>query len=344
LNTRISLIAKLLERMMNVKTTLMGKHFITTDDWTREELETVMEVADYLKLHTALHIDVEPILKNKTLFMLFFEESTRTRNAFEAGITQLGGHAHYLTPKATQIDHGEGPKDTIEVLARFGHGIGVRNTLVGGNAYMVKLAQYAGIPVYNMQCDIYHPTQAMADLYTIREKFGKNTRGLKFVASWTYGPGYIRPLSMPQSLITLMPRFGMDVVLAHPKEFQLQPEIVARAEQYAKSNGVKFEIMDDMDAAFEGADVVYPKSWGPIMLTEDEKEGLAMIGKYPGWVVDSKKMALTRDESIYMHCMPADRGVEVTEEVMDGSHSVIYDEAENRLHIHKALMALTMMR
>ena len=158
-----------------MKTTLMGKHFITTDEWTREELETVMEVADYLKLHTALHIDVEPILKNKTLFMLFFEESTRTRNAFEAGITQLGGHAHYLTPKATQIDHGEGPKDTIEVLGRFGHGIGVRNTLVGGNAYMMKLAQYAKIPVFNMQCDIYHPTQALADLYTIREKFGKNT-------------------------------------------------------------------------------------------------------------------------------------------------------------------------
>ncbi|MHB1404573.1 MAG: ornithine carbamoyltransferase [Desulfitobacteriaceae bacterium] len=327
-----------------MNTNLMGKHFITTDDWTREELETIMEVADYLKLHTALHIDVEQILKNKTLFMLFFEESTRTRNAFEAGITQLGGHAHYLTPKATQIDHGEGPKDTIEVLGRYGHGIGIRNTLVGGNAYMRKVAEHARIPVYNMQCDIYHPTQAMADLYTIRSKFGKNTRGLKFVCSWTYGPGYIRPLSMAQSLVTLMPRFGMDVVLAHPKEFELQPEIIAQAEKYAKSAGVKFEIMDDMEAAFEGADIVYPKSWGPIMFTEDEQEGLSIIEKYPQWVVNSKKMALTKEESIYMHCMPADRDVEVTSEVMDGPHSVIIDEAENRLHIQKALMALTMMR
>ena len=327
-----------------MKTNLMGKHFITTDEWTREELETVMQVADYLKLHTALHIDVEQILKNKTLFMLFFEESTRTRNAFEAGITQLGGHAHYLTPKATQIDHGEGPKDTVEVLARYGHGIGIRNTLVGGNAYMRKLAEHAKIPVYNMQCDIYHPTQALADLYTIRSKFGQNTRGLKFVVSWTYGPGYIRPLSMANSLITLMPRFGMDVVLAHPKEFNLHPEMVAQAEKYAQNAGVKFEIMDDMEAAFEGADIVYPKSWGPIMHTEDEKEGLAIIDKYPGWVVNSQKMALTKADSIYMHCMPADRDVEVTSEVMDGPHSVIYDEAENRLHIHKALMALTMMR
>lgn len=322
-------------------TTLRLKHFISEGDWTNEELETVMDLAARLKQESALDIPHE-ICKNKTLFMLFFEESTRTRNAFECGITQMGGHANYLTPKATQIDHGEGPKDTVEVLARYGHAIGIRNTLVGGNKYMKEMAKYARIPIYNMQCDIYHPTQALADLFTIREKFGKNLRGRKFVISWTWAPNYIRPLSMAQSLVTLMPRFGMDVTLAHPPEFKLMPEIMAQAEANARAAGVNLEVVHDMEEAFKDADIVYPKSWGPIMYTTDEKEGLALIDKYPQWVCDQKKMNLTKSDSIYMHCMPADRGKEVTDEVIDGPHSVIYDQAENRLHVQKALMALTM--
>lgn len=324
-------------------TQLKLKHFLCEQDWTNEELETVMDLAAELKRQVGLEIPHE-ICKNKTLFMLFFEESTRTRNAFECGITQLGGHANYLTPKATQIDHGEGPKDTVEVLSRYGHAIGIRNTLVGGYKYMKAMAQHAKIPVYNMQCDIYHPTQSLADLFTIREKFGKDLRGRKFVISWTYGPGYIRPLSMAQSLVTLMPRFGMDVTLAHPPEFTLMPEIMKQAEENARDAGVKFEVVHNMEEACKDADIIYAKSWGPIMHTEDEKEGLAIIDRYKdkGWVCDMKKFEVAKPKAIYMHCMPADRGIEVTDEVIDGPMSVIYDEAENRLHVQKALMALTM--
>ncbi len=324
-------------------TQLKLKHFLCEQDWTNEELETVMDLAAELKRQVGLEIPHE-ICKNKTLFMLFFEESTRTRNAFECGITQLGGHANYLTPKATQIDHGEGPKDTVNVLGRYGHAIGIRNTLVGGHKYMRDMAQHAKIPVYNMQCDIWHPTQALADLFTIREKYGKDLKGRKFVISWTYGPGYIRPLSMAQSLVTLMPRFGMDVTLAHPPEFGLLPEVMKQAEENAKNAGAKFEVVHSMEEACKDADIIYAKSWGPIMHTEDEQEGLAIIDKYKdkGWVCDQRKFDVAKHDSIYMHCMPADRGIEVTDEVIDGPHSVIYDEAENRLHVQKALMALTM--
>ncbi|MEW5817312.1 MAG: ornithine carbamoyltransferase [Spirochaetota bacterium] len=319
-----------------------NKHLLRTQDWTVEEIEKCIKTAARLKEERQLGICHDHILKAKTFFMLFFEESTRTRNAFEAGVHQLGGHAHFLTPKATQIDHGETARDTIKVLSRYGEGIGIRKTFGEGFKYMQSVAENAEIPVINMQCEIYHPTQALADLMTIKEKFNGELRGRKFVISWTYGPNYIRPLSMPHSLILLMSRFGMDVTLSHPKEFSLRPDILKQAEANAKEAGVKFVTVDRMEEAVEDAHIVYAKSWGPIMHTEDEKEGLSLIDKYPRWVVDQGKMNLASPDAIYMHCMPVDRDIEVTSEVLDGPQSAIYDEAENRLHINKALMALTM--
>jgi N-acetylornithine carbamoyltransferase len=320
-----------------------NKHLLTTQDWIVEEIEKCLQVAARFKQERQLGIYHDQILRAKTFFMLFFEESTRTRNAFEAGINQLGGHAHYLTPKATQIDHGETAKDTIKVLSRYGEGIGIRKTFGQGFKYMKSVADHAEIPVINMQCETYHPTQALADLMTIKEKFNNDLRGKKFVISWTYAPNYIRPLSMPQSLILLMSRFGMDVTLAHPREFNLKPDIHKQAEANAGEAGVNFELVDSMEESFRDAHIIYAKSWGPIMHTEDEKAGLKLIDKYPRWVVDQDKMKLASPEAIYMHCMPADRDIEVTSEVLDGPQSVIYDEAENRLHVHKALMALTMV-
>lgn len=325
-----------------MQTGLKGKHLLCEQDWSNEELETLFKVTEELKMRYALGLDTE-YCKYKSLFMLFFEESTRTRNAFECGITQLGGHANYLTPKATQIDHGETPKDTIEVLSRMGHGIGVRNTLVGGHKWMAELAKYSKIPVYNMQCDIWHPTQSLADLFTIKEKFNNDIKGKKFVISWTSAGKYMRPLSMAHSLVTLMPRFGLDVTLAHPKGFELQPEVMEMARENARKYGSKFEVVNDMDEACKDADIIYAKGWGPIMTVgDDEVAGVKMINENPGWIVDSRRMKLAKESAIYMHCMPADRDIEVTSEVMDGPQSVIYDEAENRMHTIKALMALTM--
>jgi N-acetylornithine carbamoyltransferase len=326
-----------------VASNLKGKHLIATQDWSVEQLEAVMDLAADLKIKKSLGVP-HKYLDGKTLFMLFFEESTRTRNSFEAGITQLGGHAHWLTPSATQIDHGESAKDTVKVLERYGHGLAVRDCYLGrGNRYMRELGKWASIPVFNMQCDILHPCQALADLFTIKEKFHNELRGRKFVISWTYAPKYVRPLSMPQSLVLLMSRFGMDVTLAHPPEFKLMPDIIEQAEANAKAAGTKFEIVHDMEEACEGAHVIYAKSWGALAHTQDDDEILALIEKYDkGWVTDQRKFDVASPDSIYMHCMPIDRGIEVTDEVVDGPHSVIYDEAENRLHVQKALMALTM--
>ncbi len=321
---------------------LKGKHLLTTQDWTNEEINKLINIADRLKQERMMGIPHDDILRAKTFFMLFFEESTRTRNAFEAGIHQLGGHAHFLTPKATQIDHGETSKDTVKVLSRYGEGIGVRKTYGVGQAYMRDMTKWSDIPVVNMQCEDWHPTQVLADLMTIREKFLNQLRGRKIMVSWTSAPNYIRPLSMAHSLVALMPRFGIDVNLAHPPEFKLKPEIMEMASKNAESSGAKLEVFDDMDAAAEGADIVYAKGWGPITHTEDEKEGLALIDKYPGWIVDQRRMQLAGPESIYMHCMPYDRDIEVTSEVVDGPQSVVFDEAENRLHIMKAIMAATM--
>ena len=322
-------------------TRLKGRHFITEQDWSLEELETLFTLAASLKA-AKKEGRATPLLAGKTLYMIFFDASTRTRNSFEAGMTQLGGHAIFLSPDKMQISHGENARDTAKVLSRYGEGIAIRHCAYGeGNAYLREVAANADVPVLNMQCDIYHPCQILADYLTIREKFG-NTRGLKLGVAWTSAPNYVRPLSVPQSLILMMPRFGLDVTLAYPPEFKLMPEIEEQARANARAAGTNFEITHRFEDAFENADVVVPKSWGPLITTQDKSEGLRLIEKYPTWRCDTKHMALGKKHIIYMHPLPADRGREVTDAVIDGPQSVVYDEAENRLHVQKALMALTM--
>ena len=320
---------------------LKGRHFLSTEDWTTQELETLFRLAAELKAAKA-EGHLTPLLSGKTLYMIFFDASTRTRNSFETGMTQLGGHAIYLSPDKMQISHGENARDTAKVLSRYGEGIAIRHCAFGeGNAYLREVAKNSDVPVLNMQCDVHHPCQILADYLTIREKFG-STRGLKLGVAWTSAPNYVRPFSVPQSLILMMPRFGIDVTLAYPPEFRLMPEIEEQAKANAKASGTRFEITHRFVEAFEDADVVIPKSWGPLMTTRDVPEGLRLIEEYPTWRCDAARMALGKRHLIYMHPLPADRGREVTDEVIDGSQSVVYDEAENRLHVQKALMALTM--
>jgi len=325
-----------------MQTKLKGNHFITTQDWTVQELKTLFEMAKQLKLEFAVG-KFNRLLEGKTLGMIFFDASTRTRTSFEAAMTQLGGHGIYFAPQTMQISHGEGAKDTAKVLSGYLQGIAVRYCKYGeGNRYLEELRQHSSVPIVNMQCDVYHPAQILADYFTITEHFGENTRGLKLGLSWTYAPNYMRPVSVPQSLILMMPRFGINVTLAYPPEFKLMPDIIEQAQMNAETAGVKFKITHEMDEAFHDADVVIPKSWGPLVHTQDEKEGIALIDKYPDWVCDERRMDLTKKHSLYMHPLPADRGKEVTPGVIDGPHSVVYQEAENRLHVEKALLSLIM--
>lgn len=326
------------------KALFRGRDYLTTRDWTEPEIEILLGVSADLKRRFKKGI-AHRYLADKTIFLIFFDKSTRTRNSFEAGMTQLGGHAHFLTADVMQVSHGESAKDTGIILSRYGHGIAIRHDLIPGegNAYMREVARWADVPVINMQCDVDHPCQTLADLMTIREKLGKNLQGRKVAVSWAYAPSYAKPLSVPQGLIMLLSRFGMDVTLAHPKEYFLMPETLEAARRYADAAGVNFEVVNTMEEALRDADVVIPKSWGCLdTMGQKPEESLRIAKQYRHWICDAAKMKLARPGALYMHPLPADRGNEVTDEVIDGPQSVVYDEAENRLHTCKAIMALTM--
>lgn len=323
-------------------TDLRNRDLISDLDFSREEVETVLDVAWDLKKKRALG-QPHAYLDNKTLGMLFFFSSTRTRSSFEAGMAQLGGHAAFIESRTTQVSHGDTEKELGEILGRYFDGIAIRHVDWGiGNNYLNNVASASRVPVLNMQDEFYHPHQCLADIMTIQEKKGKDLRGKKIVVSWAYASSYLKPISVPQSLILQMPRFGLDVTLAHPPEFELMPEIMDQAREQAEKFGSKFEVVDDMEAGFEDADIVYAKSWGPLLTTRDQEEGKRIQDQYKDWITDARKMALADKDAIYMHPLPADRDVEVTSEVMDGPQSVVYDQAENRLHAQKAVMALTM--
>jgi N-acetylornithine carbamoyltransferase len=325
-----------------MQTDLRNRDMITTQEWTREEIDTALDVAWDLKRKRALG-EPHALLRDKTLAMLFFFSSTRTRVSFESGVAQLGGHALFIESASTQIAHGDTGKEIGEILGRYCDGIAIRQCDWRiGNAYIREVAEASRVPVLNMQCDVYHPFQILADLMTIIEKKGRDLRGLNLTVSWAYAASYQKPMSVPQSLILLMTRYGMNVRLAHPPEFELMPDILQQAADNARASSGSFEIVHDMDEGFRGADVVYPKSWGCMMTTEDLEESARIGQKYKDWIADERRMALADEKAIYMHCLPADRNVEVTDAVIDGPQSVVYDEAENRLHAQKAVMALTM--
>jgi ornithine carbamoyltransferase len=328
-----------------MQTNFRGRDLIGDLDFTKEEVETVLDVAWDLKRKRALG-EPTPYLRDKTLAMLFFFSSTRTRGSFEAGMAQLGGHGAFIDSETTQISHGDTDKEIGEIFGRYFDGIAIRQCDWDfGNKYINGVAKYSRSPVFNMQCDIYHPFQCLADLMTIMEKKGRDLRKRKIVVSWAYAASYLKPISVPQSLILQMPRFGMDVTLAYPPEFKLMPGIVEQAKEQARVFGTGFEVVDSKDGMTEAckdADVIYAKSWGPLLTTADKAEGKKIQDSYKNWIMDEAKLKVAKSDAIYMHPLPADRNIEVTDAVIDGPHSVVYDEAENRLHAQKAVMALTM--
>lgn len=314
---------------------------ITTQEWTKDEINTIIDVALDLKRKRAMGVP-HAVLRDKVLSMLFFYTSTRTRNSFEAGMAQLGGHAQFIDHKTTQISHGDTGKEIGEILGRYNDGIAIRQCDWGiGNGYIRGVADASRVPVLNMQCDLFHPFQILADLLTIIEQKG-DPRGLTINVSYAYAKSYQKPMSVPISLILLMSRYGMNVRLTRPPEFKLIPEYVEQARENARRAGGSFEILDDFDAGFKDADVIYPKAWGCMLTTPDLEESAKISQAYTDWICDEQRMALAKEDAIYMHCLPADRNIEVTDGVIDGPQSVVYDEAENRLHVQKAVMALTM--
>ena len=306
---------------------LKGRDFLTLKDFTRQEIEEMVNLGIDLKAKQKAGIPT-PILAGKTLGMIFQKSSTRTRVSFEVGMYQLGGSALFLSTNDLQIGRGEPIKDTARVLSRYLDGIMIRTY---NHADVEELAEYADIPVINGLTDDYHPTQIIADLITIQEHKGK-LEGIKFAY---VGDGN----NMTHSLMIGCAKVGMDVTVACPDGYMPNPEIVALAQGYAAESGGSVTVMHDPKEAVKGVDVVYTDTWAS-MGQEAEKE----IRKkaFAGYQVDDAMMALAKPDAIFMHCLPAYRGMEVTDEVIESPQSVVFDEAENRLHAHKAIMASVM--
>ncbi|MCL0076984.1 N-acetylornithine carbamoyltransferase [Dehalococcoidia bacterium] len=341
-------------------TTLRGRDFLTWLDFSRDEIEAMLDTACDLK-RKFIRREPHRVLERMTLHMLFYNASLRTRNSFEAGMTQLGGHAHFLQPGAVYTPALKGEEsafkterisDVARTLAEMGDAIAIR--IFGdptgweygkGHRIIREFAEWSKVPVINMECDMYHPCQALADVMTMHEKLGHNLQGKKFVMSWAYSGSVKKPLAVPQSAIISAAMMGMDVTLAHPKGLDLDPKILEATRALAKRHGGAFRIAHDMDEAFKDAVVVYPKAW-PVQPTDgsgtmDEAKAKAVFEANKGWVCTQEKMALTND-AYYMHCLPADRDMEVTDEVIDGPNSVIIEQAANRMHAQKGMMALIM--
>ncbi len=347
-----------------------GRDWLSPEiDYTKEEWESLIKLAIDLKTKYSLNEDTSHILKGQTLYTMFFNSSLRTRSTFANGIQQLGGYHVDLEPGKTYTPARKGFEipykterisDVARVLSRTGNALAIRmygkpSQWIYGFAHetLKEFAKWSDIPIINMEDDIYHPCQALADMMTIKEKFGEFKKK-KFVISWAYSGSTAKPFAVPQSLALAPSLLGMDVVLARPKGFELDPKVTKQCKAYAEQNGSAFEETDDMEAAFEDAHVVYPKSWGAMdyfakidkngkKVKEENLDGMkSLFEKNKDWICDEKKMKLIDKNGIYMHCLPADRDMEVTDPVIDGPQSVVFDEAENRLHAQKAIMALLM--
>ncbi len=306
---------------------LKGRDFITLHDFTADEIYYLLEVAESLKGKQKAG-KPHPILKGKTLGMIFTKSSTRTRVSFEVAMYQLGGASLFLSERDIQLGRGETIHDTAKVLSRYLDGIMIRTY---SHDDVLELAEYADIPVINGLTDLLHPCQVLADLLTIKEYKGALS-GLKLVY---VGDGN----NMAHSLMFGGAKMGMHVVIASPEGYKPDEKIVQMAGEDALRHGGTIEICSDPMEAAKGADVIYTDVWASM---GQEAEQAQRLRDFRGYQVNRKMVDLAHKDVIVMHCLPAHRGEEISAEVLDGPHSVVFDEAENRLHAQKAILALLM--
>ena len=342
---------------------------LLTTDWSTEQLGTLITVARAFEQLDRAGVSCD-FVRCQLGYALFFDQSTRTKSAWAGATTRLGMTPVIVDGSSTQVSHGETAAETGAMLGMNAHALGVRHDLIvgRGNAFMRQVK--AGIddylaatedtrevPIVNLQCDVDHPTQTLADLMWLQERFPDGLAGKKIAVSWAYSPSYAKPLSVPQGLAMLMTRFGARVSLAHPPGYQLMDNCMTAARDNARASGGSFEVVDSMDRAFEGADIVYPKSWGPYDLmaarvaandagdakamADIEASALERNAQFTDWICDERRMGLTKDgNALYMHCLPADIGAEVTPGVMDKHRVDVAQEANKKIYIIMALLAV----
>jgi ornithine carbamoyltransferase len=315
----------MITRMIAVADELKGRHFTRVADWTRPELEQVLDLADELK-RVQRQREPHELLPGRTLGLIFQKPSTRTRVSFEVGIYQLGGIGLYLSASDLQLGRGETIRDTAHVLSRYLDAIMIRTF---AQADVEELADAASIPVINGLTDSAHPCQALADVMTIRERLGR-LEGVRMVY---LGDGN----NVCASLMVAAARFGMHFVAATPPGYEPADEVVAIAREAAAESGGSIELTSDAREAARGADALYTDVWTSMGQEEERGQRLRDLD---GYGIDADVVRLAAPEAIVLHCLPAHYGEEISEDVLYGPHSAVWDQAENRLHAQKALMAL----
>ncbi|HET7711684.1 MAG TPA: ornithine carbamoyltransferase [Thermoanaerobaculia bacterium] len=301
------------------------KDFIEIHDYTAEEVREVFELARDMKRKPD---EFRSALEGQTLAMIFEKSSTRTRVSFEVGMFQMGGHALFLSSRDIQLGRGEPIYDTAKVLSRYVNGIMARTF---AHQTVTELAEYASVPVINGLTDLSHPCQAMTDYFTAWEHFG-DLRGRKIAY---IGDGN----NMAHSLMFGAPKVGMNIAVATPAGYAPNAEVVVRAKADADTAGTHVVVTTSIEEAVAGADVVETDVWASMGQEEEAEKRRA---DFDGWIVDRRVFSMAKNDAIFMHCLPAHRGEEVAAEIIDSERSVIYDEAENRLHVQKAIMHLLM--
>ena len=303
------------------------KHLISLHDLSIEEIESILKVAEKLKRQLKEGVPHQ-LLKGKTLGMISTKSSTRTRVSFEVGMYQLGGYPLFLSSNDIQLGRGESIYDTAQVLSRYVDGIMIRTF---AHSDVEDLAKYGNVPVINGLTDLMHPCQILADLMTIYEHKG-TLKGLKLAY---IGDGN----NVANSLLHGCAKVGMDIAVASPKGYQCDSNIVSEALEDAKVSGSNILLTEDPVEAIKDADVVYTDTWISMGQEAEKQERIKIFMPYQ---VNKELFSKAKEDAIFLHCLPAYRGYEVTEDVIDGSQSVIFDEAENRMHVQKAIMALLM--
>jgi N-acetylornithine carbamoyltransferase len=329
------------------------KSFLTTADWSREQLDQLIESGLRFK-HSE---DKSQPLAGKSIALVFFNPSLRTRASMQVGIHELGGNAVVLEPGGTSwtLEHRDGvvmDSDKTEHVAEFARVLGRYCSAIGVRTFAAlkdwneertdpilhAFQKYSPVPVINLESAMHHPCQAMADMMTIKEKLGRRPK--RVVLSWAWHPKPL-PMAVPNSFALAAAQMGHEVVITHPPGYELDDELMGSMKQQAATAGGKVFSTNEMEEAFAGADVIYAKSWGSKQFYGAIDKDIAERAQYRSkWIVDERKMALT-NSAIFMHCLPVRRNVIVTDGVIDSPRSVVIDEAENRLHIQKAMMKLT---
>jgi len=305
---------------------LKGKSIVSIDDLNTEELTQLIDTS--LRLKDELYVgEFHEVLRGKTLGMIFEKPSLRTRVAFETAMTQLGGHAIYLGPNDIKLGKRETTEDIAKVLSSM---VNVIMARVFAHKTVEDLARYSKVPVINALSDFEHPTQIIGDMLTIKEKFG-GFRGLKLTF---VGDGN----NVAHSLMLAGAKLGMHVVVASPKGYEPSAKIVKRCDEISKTTSATLEVTNDLESAASGADVIYTDVWASMGQESEIEERKRIFAPYQ---VNSKVMSLAKPTAIFLHCLPAHYGDEVTEEVGHGPQSAIFQEAENRLHSIKAMLVHT---